>query len=224
MSVDLSPQNKLPQAYLDGIQNFYGHDFFVTPDVLIPRPETEQLIDAVLNLAGISFLPGVKPSPRRLPTNPTILDVGTGSGCIAITIKKQFPEATVYASDISEKALQIAQKNAIHCGTPVTFIISYLLKKVNINPDLIVANLPYVDPNWDWLDKQALSKEPPMALYAEDGGLKLIKELIDTAKSKYLILESDPCQHATIIDYAAKKGFALLEARGFILTLNTLQE
>ena len=198
--------------------DFYGRDFFITPDVLIPRPETEQLIDAVLNLAGQAYLPGVKPSPRQLPHNPIILDVGTGSGCIAITIKKELPEATVYASDISEKALKVAQKNASYCGVPIHFIISHLLQNVNIKPDLIVTNLPYVDPNWDWLDKTALAKEPSLALYAEDGGLALIKELIDTAHSPCLILEADPCQHTRIINYAQKKNYKLIDARGYILS------
>ena len=76
-----------PVAYQEGVQDFYGRDFIVTPDVLIPRPETEQLIDTVLNLAGKPYLTGIKPSPRVLPENPVILDVGTGSGCIAITLK-----------------------------------------------------------------------------------------------------------------------------------------
>ena len=236
----------LPKAYKKGFQDFYGRDFLVTPDVLIPRPETEQIIDTVLNLAGKPYLPGVKPSPRVLPKNPIILDVGTGSGCIAITIKKELPDAEVYATDISKKALKIAQKNAAKHSAPISFIISHLCQNVNnpkdccprgvgstkrknsfcthapsgvnITPDVIVANLPYVDEDWDWLDKRALSHEPSIALYAEDHGLKLIKELIDTANSKYLILEADPCQHQEIINFATKKGLQHLETRGFILT------
>ena len=208
----------LPKAYKNGYQDFYGRDFLVTPDVLIPRPETEQIIDAVLNLAGKPYLPGVSPSLRVLPENPVILDVGTGSGCIATTIKKELPEAKVYATDISEKALKIAQKNADKHSAPISLIISHLLNNVKFTPDIIVANLPYVDENWDWLDKEALSHEPSIALYTKDHGLKLIKELINTANSKYLILEADPCQHQDIINYAAKKGLQHLETRGFILT------
>ena len=208
----------LPKAYKNGYQDFYGRDFLVTPDVLIPRPETEQIIDAVLNLAGKPYLPGVSPSLRVLPENPVILDVGTGSGCIATTIKKELPEAKVYATDISEKALKIAQKNADKHSAPISLIISHLLNNVKFTPDIIVANLPYVDENWDWLDKEALSHEPSIALYTKDHGLKLIKELINTANSKYLILEADPCQHYEIINYATKKGLQHLETRGFILT------
>ena len=198
------------------MKDFYGRDFFITKDVLIPRPETEQLVDMVLNLAGKPYLPGVRPSQRVLPKDLTILDVGTGSGCIAITLALELPEAKVYASDISEKALEIARKNAALHDAPISFIISHLLEKVKFIPDVVVANLPYVDPDWDWVDKKALSKEPEIALYAEDHGLALIKELIDTVESEYLILEADPCQHAEIIDYAAKK-YALIDTRGFIL-------
>lgn len=210
----------LPQAYKTGHQDFYGRDFIVTPDVLIPRPETEQIIDSVLNLAGKAYLPGVKPALRKLPQNPIILDVGTGSGCIAITIKKELPEAEVYASDISEDAIKIARKNAQNHEAPISFIISHLLKNVNITPDVVVANLPYVDENWDWLDKDSLSFEPQIALYTEDRGLKLIKELIHEASSRqipYIILEADPCQHSEIIDYAEKSGLKHVETRGFIL-------
>ena len=221
MSANLTPKtpknlDKLPKAYKTGRQDFYGRDFIVTKDVLSPRPETEQLIDMVLNLAGKSYLSGVKPAQRVLPENPVVLDVGTGSGCIAITIKKELPEAEVLASDTSEKALAVAKQNASLHNTPIHFIISHLLKNVKHNPDLIVANLPYVDENWDWLDKTALSHEPNIALYAKDDGLALIKELIDNSLAEYLILEADPCQHATIIKYAAPR-YELIDQRGFIL-------
>lgn len=203
-------------------KDFYGRDFLVTKDTLIPRPETEFIVDEVKSLAGFSILPGVKPGKRVLKKNPTILDVGTGTGCIAISIYKEFEKAgenpQIFASDISEKALKVAQKNAESLSAPISFIISHLLEKVNFTPDIIVANLPYVDEAWDWLDKKSLEKEPSLALYAKDHGLALIKELLDTAKSEYLILEADPCQHQEIIDYAKTKNYRLLNIRGFILS------
>ncbi|MBQ2695532.1 peptide chain release factor N(5)-glutamine methyltransferase [Candidatus Saccharibacteria bacterium] len=215
----------LPLAYQKGYQDFYGRDFIVTPDVLIPRPETEQIIDAVLTLAGKPYLPGVKPTPRQLPPNPTIIDIGTGSGCIAITLKKELPSATIYATDISENALKIAQKNAKTHGASIITIISHLLENVKQTPvpDLITANLPYVDKNWDWLDRSALSHEPSLALYAEDNGLALIKQLITqsaTRQIKYLVLEADPCQHQSIITYAKTANYTLIKIRGFALTLS----
>ena len=115
----------------------------------------------------------------------------------------------------------MAQKNANKLHAPITTIVSYLLEKVNFTPDVIVANLPYVDPDWPWLDKSSLSKEPAIALYAEDGGLALIKQLLDQATSKqieYLVLEADPCQHDKIISYASNK-YHLIDQRGFILSM-----
>lgn len=218
MSANL--KNKKPLAYSRGFQNFYGRDFIVTPDVLIPRPETEQLIDSVLKLAGKPYLPGVKPTPRLLPNSPKILDVGTGSGCIAITLKLELPDAEITATDISEKALKIAKKNTEKFGITIPLIISHLLEKVNFTPDLIVANLPYVDKNWNWLDKEALSFEPEEALYAKNGGLELVFELIDQAsnlKIPYLILEADPIEHQSIITYAKNHHYVLKEINGFIL-------
>lgn len=196
--------------------NFYGRDFFVDKNVLTPRPETEQLIDEVLSLCGKSILPGVKPEASVLDLkNLKILDIGTGSGCIAITLKKELEDAEVHASDVSEEALDIAKKNAENLDAKVNFITSYLLQNVNATPDVIVANLPYVDKDWDWLDKESLKEDPDLALYAEDHGLKLIKELLDTAESKYLILEADPSQHGEIIEYT--KSYRLLKQNGFIL-------
>ena len=203
------------------LSNFYGRDFLISPDVLIPRPETEMVIDAVLNLVGKPYLPGVKPSKALLPQNLTIVDVGTGSGCIAITLKLELPNAKVVATDISEGALKIAEKNTNNLGAKIEFLQSDLLEKVDIKPDLIVANLPYVDENWEWIDKEALSKEPVLALYADNGGLELIYRLIDQVAErdiKHLILEADPCQHERIINYAKKRNYSQQETRGFILS------
>ena len=203
--------------------NFYGREFNVNPDVLIPRPETEMVVDAVLNLVGKPYLPGVRPSEARLPRDLTIVDVGTGSGCIAVTLKLELPEATVVASDVSEKVLEVAKENAERLGAEVEFVQADLLDDAIITPDLVVANLPYVDKNWDWIDKKALSKEPSLALYAEDGGLAIIKRLIDQVVGrgiKHLILEADPSQHQSIINYADKKGLTLGETRGFALYLS----
>ena len=235
---DVLKSSKMPKAYRVGFQNFYGRDFTVTPDVLIPRPETEQMIDMVLGLAGHAYLPGMKPPERKLPENPVILDVGTGSGCIAVTLALELPEAEVFASDISEKALKIAQKNANQHGAPINIIISHLLKNVNMwsdlgrdawqskvmtaaRPDVVVANLPYVDPEWSWLDKETLAYEPELALYAENHGLALIEELIMESSERQiprLILEADPCQHAKITKFATKYSYRLEKTMGFIVS------
>ena len=207
----------------DSKVNFYGRDFVVTKNVLIPRPETEMMVDAVLNLAGKAYLPGIKPTRRKLPNNPRILDVGTGSGCLAISIALELPEASVTASDVSKDALRVAKDNAKLLNAKVEFIESDLLSGVSGDYDVIVANLPYVDEDWDWIDKEALAKEPRIALYAEDGGLELIKKLISQVamrKIKYLVLEADPCQHNEIIEYAAEFDYSLFETRGFVLVFS----
>lgn len=198
--------------------NFYGREFAINQDVLTPRPETEQLIDEVLSLCGKPILPGIKPPKAKLdPQNLTILDIGTGSGCIAITLSLELPKAEIYASDISKKALKIAEKNAKKLKAKVKFITSDLLENIDFIPDVTVANLPYVDQNWNWLDRESLKQDPDLALYANDGGLELIKQLINTNSSKYLVLEADPIEHQDIINYAKK--YRLFRQNGFILTL-----
>ncbi len=203
--------------------DFYGRDFLVTPDVLTPRPETEQLVDLALSLAGKPYLPGMLPPQRQLPKNPVILDVGTGSGCLAITLALELPDARVFASDISRPALKIAQKNAANLGAPITLIISHLLQNVNIPVDLIVANLPYVDRAWPWVDQTALAAEPASALYAADGGLALIKTLIEQCHARQisrLILEADPCQHARLIAFAKTQHYHHDRTMGFALSFS----
>lgn len=208
---------KEPKAYKDGAIDFYGRSFIVNPAVLIPRSETEAAIDLVLSLAGKEYLPGVKVAPSVLPKIPKILDVGTGSGCIAITLKLELENADVTAVDISSDALEIAKKNASVLGADVKFMRSDLLNDVSGDFDVIVANLPYVDENWDWLDKEALEFEPELALYAGDGGLEIISKFLEQAigRTKYLILEADPCQHSAIISSA--NGFKLVKKSGFQL-------
>ena len=184
------------------------------------------VVDAVLALVGKSYLPGVKPSKAKLPQDINILDVGTGSGCIAITLKLELPDTNVSASDISEKALKVARQNAKDLGAKVNFCQSDLLDDISGNFDVVVANLPYVDKSWDWIDKKALSREPALALYAEDGGLALIKKLIGQVarrKIKNLVLEADPCQHERVINYATNHGYSLLETHGFTMVFEKLK-
>ena len=184
-----------PLAYILGRKEFYGRNFKVTPNTLIPRPETESLVTEIIGLR-----------PRD------ILDVGTGSGCIAITLAKELPEAKITAVDISEDALAVARENAQNYGVNIEFRQSDLLKNLAKTEkyDLIVANLPYVDENWDWLGAE-INFEPKNALYAKDGGLEFIKKLIDQAPDYLnpdacLVLEADSSQHQEIIKYAQRTG------------------
>ncbi len=214
-----APSPKQPKAYKLQKQDFYGRDFLVTPAVLIPRPETEAIIDIVKSLAGQPILPGIKAPEPKIAENAKILDVGTGSGCIAITIKKELPLTRVTGVDIDRSALEIAEKNAKNLGADVHFYKSDLLSNITEIPDVLVANLPYVDKNWDWLDLEALSYEPAIALFANDHGLEPIKKLLNQAakhKIEHIILEADPSEHQAIQDYLPD-GYELAKTSGFIL-------
>lgn len=189
----------VPLAYILGIKEFYGRNFSVSPEVLIPRPESEAIIDFA----------------KELPVK-RIIDVGTGSGCLGISLKLELPEAKISATDISKDALIIARENAENLGADVEFFESNLLEKVEGEFDLIVANLPYVSRDWDWTS--GIEFEPETALFAEDNGLFLIKKLVEQAegRTKYLILESDTSQQKEIIDFAKTYGFRLIKKGNFV--------
>ncbi len=200
----------VPIEYLLGVAEFCGNWLKVTPEVLIPRLETELVVDLALEAA------------RKInDRTPKILDIGTGSGGIAISVAKKMPNAWVYMTDISLEALKIAMFNALMNEVEIrTMAPTDLMRDFNPNRsyDVIVANLPYVDRNWKWID-ESLKYEPEIALFAEDGGLALIKELIDQVAKrqvdKYLVLEADPCQHKSIVEYAESKGLKHLKTKGF---------
>ncbi len=199
-----SKPNNYPLAYTEGHTWFYGRKFFITSDVLIPRPETESIIDYV-----VSQIPTEK-NQSGFGKGLSILDIGTGSGIIAITLKLELPRATITATDISKEALTIAKKNAELHNASISFVNSDLFQAQSIKNrrfDIITANLPYVDPDWDWLDKSALAHEPAQALYAKDHGLALIKKLIQQAPAHLnsngtLILEHDPIQFSALSEFA----------------------
>ena len=158
--------NSIPRAYREGKTNFYGYDFIVNRHTLIPRPETEQLVEKA-----------VEYSTRYLPANLRILDVGTGSGVIAIILKKLLPASAVEATEISPEALSIARQNAISNEVAVTFHEGSLFDSISGKFDLIVANLPYVPAaRWQHLESQVRDFEPKSAIVAGVDGLKWIKQ------------------------------------------------
>lgn len=206
-----------PKAYKDGVQEFFGREFLVSPDVLIPRPETEAMVEMVLSLAGKEYLPGVAVPDSVLPEKPRILDVGTGSGCVAVTLKLELPEAEVSACDISLPALEVAEKNARRLKAEVEFMKSDLLSAVGKCDkfDVIVANLPYVDRSWPWIS--GVECEPDLALYAEDGGLEIVFRLFKQVQNKtnYLLIEADPCQHERVKEEIKKYKYKIEKINGY---------
>lgn len=121
-----------PLQYVLGYAWFYGRRFQVTPDVLIPRPETELIVQFITDQLGKSF-------------SGSLLDIGTGSGCIAVTLALELPKATIFATDVSSKALAVAQRNADHLGASVTFLDhNILVDPIADQLDVIVSNPPYI--------------------------------------------------------------------------------
>jgi release factor glutamine methyltransferase len=163
-----------PIPYLTGSAPFYGRDFLVNSAVLIPRPETELLVESAAAWAD-----------HRLPLQ--LVDVGTGSGCIAITLAHLLPQATVAATDISADALTVARRNAERhqVAGRIHFHQGHLLEPAPVQPHLIVANLPYIaDNEWTAVDDTVKWYEPAVALRGGPDGLDLIRSLLAQASTR----------------------------------------
>ncbi len=245
----------VPLAYVLGEKEFYGRTFYVTPDVLIPRPETEGLIDLIKEL--------------DLPKKPRFLEVGTGSGCIAITLALEYPQSYVLATDVSLRALDVARDNDFIFEGRVEYRQSNMLRDLDfwcedgedLTPDLgadlpelglldellddqldnspgenddsatmrsfdvVVANLPYVNKDWSWVDEQALKYEPKNALYAKaNNGLSLYKRLFKelcALDARYVVVEADPCQHEDLVKLAQWRGWVHVKTEGYGLVFET---
>ena len=210
--------DRVPVAYIIGHKEFYGRTFKVTTATLIPRPESETLIE---------LLDEALPKNARLIAEapPRLVDVGTGSGCLGITAKLEHPELDVTLVDTSRHALNIAEDNARALNADVELLQSDLLASYPFTADIIIANLPYVNPDWE--RSPETEHEPALALFALNNGLSLIFDLLVQTKSKLarggkLILEADPEQHPAIIKEAAKFGLALHEQRDYGLLFDKL--
>jgi len=184
----------IPVAYLTGKKNFFGRDFAVTKDVLVPRPETEGLVELALK--------EIHACPRVL----TILDLGTGSGCIAVTLKLAGEKKTMLtATDISIKALAVARKNSLTYKTKIKFVKSDLFSKLSSKFDLIVSNPPYVPFSEYRKNFMQLKKEPRLALTDKSNDFRLFNKLIPG-----------------IAEHLREKGVALLEIHPKMKTNNRL--
>lgn len=162
-----------PVGYLTGEREFYGRTFRVTPDVLIPRPETELVVSEALGCLD-ERNPGAS-----IP--PLVVDVGTGSGCIAVTIALEHPSARIMATDISAAALAVAEDNARRLGASdrIRFSHGALLAGVDEPVDLIVSNPPYIaTTDRASLAADVVSYEPASALFAGEDGLSVVRQLI----------------------------------------------
>ena len=241
----------VPLAYITGEKWFYGRKFKITPDVLIPRPETEMMVEMAIRLYDLKVKSKIELFDRIIktkfgvlepswPDNLTIkeeyaklkaeilspvliFEVGVGSGCVAVSMALACQNAEVIGTDISKEALKVAAQNTTRYKVKNLHLsLANLLNEVKEDapvPDLILANLPYVDRAWEWRSPE-IEYEPSVALYAEKGGMDLIYKLFRQIRGKwpklfeekkthqkYLLLESDMSQQEKILRYAKRYGF-----------------
>ena len=199
-----------PLQYITGVQDFYGREFRVTPDVLIPRPETELLIEAALQIVG--------------DTAPFICDVGTGSGCIAVTLLCELSDARAVAIDKSLSALDIAKINAQQHSVAerAIFVVSDCFNSLDSRDyqfDLIVSNPPYVaERALEGLQREVRDHEPRIALSPGGDGLSVIRRLIDEGPSLiktngYLLMEIGFDQGEAVERLISGSAWSLSELR-----------
>ena len=161
----------VPSQYITGHQEFWGLDFIVGPAVLIPRPETEHLVEAVLELC-------------KTIEHPRIADVGTGSGCVALALSSELPGAELHATEISEDALEIARANAarLQLASRVTFHHTDLLQGLSGEFDVVASNPPYVgESEYDKVQLEVRKFEPRCAVFAGPQGMDIIRRLVPQA-------------------------------------------
>ncbi|PPD51343.1 MAG: protein-(glutamine-N5) methyltransferase, release factor-specific [Methylotenera sp.] len=197
--------NGEPIAYILGGRAFYGLDLLVTPDTLIPRPDTETLVEAAL-------------AKIPMAAHPSILDLGTGSGAIALAIAKNRPQASVIAVDASKAALAVAKKNAQNLRIDnVEFVLSNWFQHLNNQPfDVIVSNPPYIEENDAHLSQGDLRFEPISALSSGKDGLNDIRQIIENSlvhllPQGWLMLEHGFNQADKVADLMANTGFVSIE-------------
>jgi release factor glutamine methyltransferase len=215
-------KQEIPVQYLLGKTSFYGLDFEVNENVLIPRPETEELVEWILQ----------SQKSKGESQKVKILDIGTGSGCIAISLAKNIPNAEVFAIDVSEKALATAKKNAERNAVEVIFINQNILDVVSLSDpeisreglgqqfDIIVSNPPYVrNLEKEEIKKNVLDNEPHLALFVEDNDAlifyKKIAELAqkNLSKNGQLYFEINQYLGKEMVDLLEKMNFKNIELR-----------
>lgn len=163
-----------PPQYLIGSEVFLDYRFKVTPDTLIPRPETEELVEKCLKLTQKQANQALK-----------VVDVGTGTGAIAISLKDKRPTWQVCAVDLSSAALEVAQENARQIGVALEFVLSDCLDEVAGPIDILISNPPYISQDeYELMDVSVREFEPKMALFAENNGLAIYQKLAQQAQSK----------------------------------------
>lgn len=194
-----------PLAYIRGRMMFFGREFIVNTNVLVPRAETETMIELAKN--------------TPLPSQSRIADIGTGSGCIGITIGLELPDATIYLYDIDDAAIEVATKNAHDHHISVHIQKQDLLKDCTEQFEMILTNLPYVPD--DHPINQAATFEPRQALFSGKDGMNHYRIFWDqlnnmSVKPRYILTESMPNQHSHNKTLAREAGYVQDATEGFI--------
>ncbi len=189
-----------PLAYIRGKTEFYGRNFIVSPEVLIPRPETESIVELALENIKLK--------------KPKIVDIGCGSGNIGISLKSEKPDWQIDLVDIDKKALEIATQNNTQHKLELNIIESDLFGELKTSYDVVVANLPYVPEGL--ITSPEIEKEPSIALFSGVDGMSHYTKFWDqisklSKKPKYIIIESLESQHMIMAGIAQKSGYTLLK-------------
>lgn len=186
----LKKANDIPVSYLLGYQDFYGYRYQVNKNVLIPRNETEELINYCLEYIKKNNYKKIK-----------ILEIGTGSGCICITLNKELNKLNIdneiTSCDISNEALKVAKQNALILNSNINFIESDVFSNlINYDYDLIISNPPYIEKN-EFVSKRVLNNEPHIALFSDETGLEIYQKIFSQINKfinlKALFFEISPC-------------------------------
>ena len=206
-------QKQIPIQYILGTTSFYGLEFMVNENVLIPRPETEELVEWIIESQRLEVRSGkLGVGSERFK----ILDIGTGSGCISISLAKNLPNAEVFAIDVSDKALATAQKNAEINKVKVTFLEKNILETTDLEQkfDIIVSNPPYVR-NLEKIEinKNVLAYEPHLALFVEDHDALIFYRKIAALAQNNLV--ENGSLYFEINQYLGKEMILLLEEMQF---------
>jgi release factor glutamine methyltransferase len=209
-------EQEIPIQYIIGKTEFFGLPFNINKEVLIPRPETEELVEQVIK--EVSLIKTYKTASNEATNEKqiTILDIGTGSGCIAISLKKQLPGSKISAIDLSDKALRVAKKNAALNKVDINFIHLDILKTNNLDKlyDVIVSNPPYVrELEKKEMKNNVLNNEPHLALFVDNKNPLLFYNKIAELAKKFLTKNGQ--LHFEINQYLGKETIKLLAEKGF---------
>jgi release factor glutamine methyltransferase len=205
----------IPMAYIRGTSEFYGRNFVIKPSVLVPRPESEAIIELLDEL----IVGKIKPqNPLKMKDDWSIADIGTGSGALAITAKLEHPNSLVDAYDIDAAALNVAKTNVDLFTLDIRTTVSNLIDNFQQDYDVFLCNLPYV-PDTHPINSAA-EWEPKIALFGGRDGLDLYRELFQQIKKHnryplYILFESFPSQITEISHIAAGVDYELLKTRDF---------